>query len=186
VTTWFWAKDVIVSGLFYNPHAGSTQPFSYGFMVREDWEGSNILFVVHSNGTWHLKRFNATTFEFDPVAQGQAPDLRAGAGDANRLGVAVVGDGALVTLNGEVLADTAGRDVFHLGPGGQSGLVSIVDGYFVGTERAGSVTRFEDVLSTEVVNYADLSAAREALTKRSAGGSPSQPLQRELQAAELE
>ena len=97
-----------------------------------------------------------------------------------------VGEYALVTLNGEFLTDPNGRDVFHLGAGGQSGLVSIVDGFFVGTERAGSVTRFEDVLSTEVVNYADLSAAREALTKRTAGGAPPQPLQRELQAAELE
>ena len=188
VTKWdleaWLAPDIIVEGIFYNPYAGSTHPFSYGIGIRTE---PSLLFVVDSRGTWQIR----TLYEVDDkvIARGQAPGMRTGANEANFLDIAAVGSYVWFVLNGDALTDANGQDIFHLGPSaGYGGPVSIVNGYFTGTERAGSITHFENFLAEEVV-YTYLSSeetAREALTQKMAGEVSQEALQRELQSAELE
>ncbi len=187
VNTWQWESDVIASAFFYNPYSASTQPFSYGFRVRGFSTGDPLFFVVSSRGTWNVLKRTVDGDEY--VARGQALELNTGARGLNLLTVASIGEYGWFFLNGELLTGANGRGVFHLGAGVHDGTVSIINGFFTGSERPGAITHVEEFGVSKVVldGRSAEEAAKEALSQTLAEGfSPDQPLGGQLQAAELE
>ncbi len=137
-------KNITVSAWFENPYAGtSDQAFDYGFRLRSSVTSPHLVFIVHSGGTWQIRKRTGNQ-PSEVVARGAAPNLRTGAGHWNYVAASAIGDTGSIFLNGELLkVGTTGPDTFPLGPGTESGGIDIITGYYSGDERAGAITHFE-------------------------------------------
>ncbi len=136
---------------FFNPYDGSSANlWSYGFRFG-DGGGSDesfMYFVVDSRGQWTVRAYRDG--EYHGIHEGLAPQLLMGRGQKNELELWVDGPYAWVRVNGQRVLEVW-EDVefpvgaIDLGPDqSHEGEVRVLTGYYVGSERRGAVTRYED------------------------------------------
>ena len=132
-------QNVVTRAWVQNPYSGD-QPFSYGFRLRMAVEEPHLIFYVHSNGYWAITK--RTGGDTEVIASATAPNLRTADDHWNYISALAVGDEALFFLNGQWLTTDDGRDRFSLGTDTGAGDAALINGYIVGTERAGAITHF--------------------------------------------
>ena len=112
-------------------------------------------------------------------------NLRTGEAAGNHLAVAVAGRYAAFAVNGELMTDSGGGDVFDVGEGTGAGGVNVITGYFRDTEVAGEITQFEDFRIRWLVGGGSLSSD-ESMGAIKEGWQPMYEERAELEAAEPE
>ena len=135
---------------FFNPYSGQQDLWSYGFRFGDagNSDGSFMYFVVDSRGVWTIDTYRDG--EFHTIREGLAPQLLTGRGQRNELELWVDGPYAWVRVNGWKVLDVVDDLEFpvgaiDLGPDpSHEGEVMVMTGYYVGSERRGAVTRYED------------------------------------------
>ena len=135
---------------FFNPYSGQQNLWSYGFRFGDggDSDDSIMFFVVDSRGAWVVDTYRDG--EFHTIREGLAPQLLTGRGQKNELDLWVDGPYAWVRVNGwkvvEVVDDLEfSVGAIDLGPDpSHAGEVRVITGFYVGSERRGAVTRYED------------------------------------------
>ena len=144
--------EFALNATFFNPYNGSRENlwsygFRFGYAGRSD--DSVMYFVVDSGGGWTVDTYRDG--EFHTIHEGLAPQLLMGKGQKNQLKLWVDGPYAWVLVNGqkvlEVWDDGLELPVgaIDLGPDpSHEGEVRAITGYYVGSERRGAVTRYED------------------------------------------
>ena len=134
-------SDFIVSATFSNPYSAASNPWDYGFVIRNTGTGSSvrgILVAVTSSGRWHVVRGQVRGSDIQTVAEGRLGRFHTGAGESNRLWLALFGKRGLLFVNDEFITEL---DLSNAtGPGD----VAVFTGAFKGAEVSGAVTRFED------------------------------------------
>ena len=132
--------DMVVESTFVNPYAASSNPWDYGFILRNraalDEEAPFLQVVVSSNRRWALK--SGADVPYDDDGGGTLGNLDTAAGGRNHLMVVAIGERGWFFVNSEFVAALDLSAVAH------SGDVSVITGAFSGDEVAGAITRFED------------------------------------------
>ncbi len=141
--------EFAIRATFTNPYSAEQNLWSYGFMFGDGEGTDDVSFlVVDSLGEWVVETYRDG--EFHTIHEGLAPQLLTGEGQKNELELWVDGPYAWVLVNGqrvmEVLDDLEFPvDSIDMGPGSShEGEVSVITGYWVGSEQRGSVTQYED------------------------------------------
>ncbi len=143
--------EFAVSATFTNPYSGSLQSlWSYGFVFGYEGESDDsvMYLVIDSDGEWVVDAYRDG--EFHTIHEGLVPQLLTGVSQKNVLELWVDGPYAWVRVNGqkvlEVLDDLElPVDGIDLGPGSSfEGEVAVITGFWIGSERRGAVTRYED------------------------------------------
>ncbi len=143
--------EFALGATFFNPYNGSSENlWSYGFRFGDAGESDDSImyFVVDSGGEWTVDTYRDG--EFHTIHQGLAPQLLMGKGQKNQLKLWVDGPYAWVLVNGQkvwVVRDDLEFPVraIDLGPDpSHEGRVSVITGFWNGSERRGAVTRYED------------------------------------------
>lgn len=129
-------SDMIVEATFVNPYSSSTDSWDYGFTLRDREYGSFLQFVVSSDRRWDVKA--GADPPYDVLESGTLSSLETGVEGQNHLMVVAIGERGWFFVNGDFIADVDLSDVTH------SGDVAVITGAYVGDERAGSVTRYEN------------------------------------------
>ena len=136
---------------FFNPYNGSSENlWSYGFRFGDAGESDDSIMylVVDSRGKWTVR--NLRDGEFHNIHEGLAPQLLMAKGQKNVLEFWVDGPYAWVLVNGQKVWEVWDDLEFpvgaiDLGPdSSHEGEVSVITGYWVGSERRGAETRYED------------------------------------------
>ena len=136
---------------FFNPYNGSSENlWSYGFRFGDAGESDDSIMylVVDSRGKWTVR--NLRDGEFHNIHEGLAPQLLMDKGQKNVLEFWVDGPYAWVLVNGQKVWEVWDDLEFpvgaiDLGPdSSHEGEVSVITGYWVGSERRGAETRYED------------------------------------------
>ena len=152
-------KDVAASAWFENPYDAAQSRFSHGFIVRRKAGEPFLTFIVGAGGAdrfWWLTERNGS--DSRAIAEGSVDNLRTGEAAKNHLAVAVVGRYAAFAVNGELVTDSEGGDLFDVGDGTGAGDVYVVTGYFADTEVAGEITHFENFRIQWLVGGGSLSS----------------------------
>ena len=179
-------KDVAASAWFKNPYNLAQSDFSHGFIVRQKGGEPFLVFVVSggpSGNYWGLAE--RTGSDTRVIARGSVDNLRTGEAAGNHLAVAVAGRYAAFAVNGELMTDSGGGDVFDVGEGTGAGGVEVITGYFRDTEVAGEITQFEDFRIRWLVRGGPLSSD-ESMGAIKEGWQPVYEERAELEAAEPE
>ena len=179
-------KDVAASAWFDNPYDLSQSDFSHGFIVRQKRGEPYLVFVVSggpSGNYWRLAE--RTGSDTRVIARGSVDNLRTGEAAGNHLAVAVAGRYAAFAVNGELMTDSGGGDVFDVGEGTGAGGVEVITGYFRDTEVAGEITQFENFRIRWLARGGSLSSD-ESMGAIKEGWQPMYEERAELEAAEPE
>lgn len=134
-------SDFILSVNFINPYSPFTNPWDYGFIVRDSGPGPTTRFievVVTSDRRWEVLWRWGSNNEGHSIADGYLSNFDSRANGENRLWLAAIGSKGVLFVNGEFISMLDLSDV--TGPGD----VAVITGAFRGDEIAGAVTRFED------------------------------------------
>ena len=141
--------EFTIHATFTNPYSAEQNLWSYGFMFGDGEASDGISFlVVDSLGKWAVRAYRDG--EYHGIHEGTAPQLLMGKGQKNQMELWVDGPYAWVLVNGqrvlEVFDDLEYTvDGIDLGPGSShEGEVSVITGYWKGSERRGAVTGYED------------------------------------------
>ena len=131
------ASGFIAAVEFVNPYSRNAGTWDYGIAFR-DATGPNDFHavVVDNGGGWQyfVRDGSATPTHRD---SGRAV-LNLQEGGTNRLWLLVVGDTALLYVNGALAAE------LDISLGADKGDIWVGTGFFAGNERAGSVTEYRD------------------------------------------
>ena len=179
-------KDVAASAWFKNPYDAAQSGFSHGFIVRRKAGEPFLVFVVLGNpsgNSWGLLERKGS--DSRTIAHGSVDNLRTGEAAHNHLAVAVAGRYAAFAVNGELVADSGGGDLFDVGDGTGAGDVYVVTGYIIDTEVAGEITHFENFRIRGLVGGGSLSID-ESMGAIKEGWQPVYEERAELEAAEPE
>ena len=136
-----FSADMIVSATFANPYSTSSNPWDYGFMLRNSGTGSYgryIQVVVTSSGRWDVVWRQGKSHGSNEIASGTLKAFDTGAGGKNNVTVFAFGAHGLLFVNGEFISTLDFSDVTG------AGSVGVITGAYTGDESAGAVTRFED------------------------------------------
>ena len=132
--------DMVVEATFLNPYAASSDPWDYGFILRNartfDEDAPFLQVIVSSNRRWALK--SGAGAPYDNVGGGTLANLATGAGGRNHLMMVAIGERGWFFVNGDFIAALDLSSVTH------SGDVAVITGAFTGNEVSGAVTHFED------------------------------------------
>ena len=139
--------EFTVRATFTNPYSALQELWSYGFAFGNGAESDDPIsfLVVDSQGGWVVRTFRDG--DFHKIHEGTAPQLLTREGQKNRLQLWVDGSYAWVLVNGQRVLDDEALPVggIDLGPGSShEGEVSVITGYWRGSERSGAVTGYED------------------------------------------
>ena len=139
--------EFTVRATFTNPYSALQELWSYGFAFGNGAESDDPIsfLVVDSQGGWVVRTFRDG--DFHKIHEGTAPQLLTREGQKNRLQLWVDGPYAWVLVNGQRVLDDEEFPVdgIDLGPGSShEGEVSVITGYWIGSERSGAVTGYED------------------------------------------
>ena len=129
-------SDLVVEATFINPYSASTDPWDYGFILRNRADVPFLQFVVSSNRQWAV--MTGTDAPYDRLGGGTLSRLETGAGGRNHLMVVAIGQRGWFFVNGDFIADV------DLGSVTNSGDVAVITGAYTGDVVAGAVTRYED------------------------------------------
>ena len=130
--------DMVVEATFVNPYAASSNPWDYGFIVRNDrWDddAAFLQFVVSSNRRWAVNA--GANAPYDRLGGGTVNKLNTGAGGRNHLMVVAIGERGWFFVNGDYVAwvDLSGLTL--------DGNVAVITGAYTGNQISGAVTRYE-------------------------------------------
>ena len=128
--------DVLVSALFENPYDATEHDFSYGFLLRSNWDSPSVWFYILSDGSWHVTAG-------ENRHKGTALGLNTLKHSLNRLEVFAVGKYVIPLLNGVRLTNSLGDNVFYIGSETDSGDVLIGNGFVEGSDQNGAITHFQ-------------------------------------------
>ena len=134
-------SDMIVSATFVNPYSAASNPWDYGFFIRDRGSGSSAQFievVVTSRGRWQAAWREGRSSGNQDIADGTLRNFDTSAGGRNVLWLAAFGGRGLLFVNGEFIS------MLDLSYVTGAGDVAVITGAFTGDEVAGAVTRFED------------------------------------------
>ena len=134
-------SDFIVSATFVNPYSAATNPWDYGFMIRDSGRDANARFItvaVTSRGRWDVSWRQGSKSENQDIADGTLRNFDTSAGGSNKIWLAAFGERGLLFVNGEFIS------MLDLSEVTGAGDVAVITGAFEGDEVAGAVTRFED------------------------------------------
>ncbi len=143
--------EFAIRATFFNPYNGSNENlWSYGFRFGDAGESDDSIMylILDSRGKWTVRTLRDG--EYHGIQEGPAPQLLTGKGQKNVLELWVDGSYAWVLVNGQKVLEvwedlefTVGA--IDLGPGSShEGKVSVITGYWEGSERRGAVTQYED------------------------------------------
>ena len=136
-------SDFIVSATFVNPYSAASNPWDYGFIIRDTGRGDSdrhIQALVTSLGRWDVSWRQGPSSENQEIAEGRLGRFDTSAGGRNGLWLAVFEGRGLLLVNGEFISMLDLSDVTGAGD------IAIITGAFTGNEVAGAVTRYEDFL----------------------------------------
>jgi len=92
-------RDFIVEATFDNPTGTSVEPWSYGFVLRDDEIANYDIIIVRSDGHWyHISRGESDGYDY-VVLDEFSPGIDTRYGSNNTLRVTVVGDTGWLTVN---------------------------------------------------------------------------------------
>ena len=134
-------SDFIVSATFSNPYSAASNPWDYGFIIRDTGTGSasrGILVAVTSSGRWHVVWRQGRGSDNQTVAEGKLRIFHTGAEESNKLWLAVFGKRGLLFVNDEFISELDLSSVTRPGD------IAVFTGAFPGAEVSGAVARFED------------------------------------------
>ena len=141
--------DVEFEATFTNPYSANTQLWSYGLTARydpdssdddEDGELPHIKFVIDSQQDWTVSEVAFVDPYFTHLARGSASNIKTGNGETNHVKVRMVGDVALLYINGQQVGGAIDiSSVAHPGD------IGVFTGYWKGSSQAGAVTEFENL-----------------------------------------
>ncbi len=134
-------SDFIVSATFVNPYSAATNPWDYGFMIRDSGREATARFItvaVTSRGRWDVSWRQGSKSENQDIADGTLRNFDTSAGGSNKIWLAAFGERGLLFVNGEFIS------MLDLSEVTGAGDVAVITGAFEGDEVAGAVTRFED------------------------------------------
>ena len=134
-------SDMIVRADFVNPYSASTNPWDYGFIIRQTGTGDTSRFVtvaVTSQGHWDVSWRQGSDSENQDIAEGTLRNFNTSSGGRNTVWIAALGGRGLFFVNGEFISMLDFSAVTGAGD------IAVITGAFEGDELAGAVTRFEE------------------------------------------
>ena len=139
------AADVEVETTFVNPYAASSHAWAHRLTVRldpnfrDDLDFPFFRFVIDSSKTWAVHEVDRDS-NWVRLAAGSASGIRVNNGGRNHLKVSAIGGvGKFYVNNVQVVGNIS------LGIFAHRGHIEVFTGAYVGTEREGAVTRFENL-----------------------------------------
>ena len=133
--------DIILEATFVNPYSASSHSWDYGFILRDNRDGSTGAFIqiaVDSERRWSLAWRKGGDSSNQRISGGTIANFNTGAAERNHLRVVAIEERGWFFVNGDFVATLDLSDV------ATSGDIAVITGAFTGDEVAGAVTRFED------------------------------------------
>ena len=131
----------VISATFFNPANASEHLWDYGFIfngsVGDGDSGFDVL-VFENRKRWHHGRLVPGSRQYIEVAVGSLPYLETGSKQQNRVRLVIMGDKALMFVN-ELFIDSLPINTGELG-----GEVSIITGYYAGSQPVGVKVDFQN------------------------------------------
>ncbi len=128
--------NMVVEATFVNPYSAASNPWDYGFILRDGSSPGHIQVFVDSRGRWNLiardgtssgHRAVGTMRRFNTVPRGR-----------NHLQVVAIRERGWLFVNGEFVT------TLDLSSVSRAGDVAVITGAYEGSEAAGAVTRYEN------------------------------------------
>ena len=126
--------DFVVEATFINPYAGWEHDWSHGIMLRDDGiddDTPEYRVVISSNGRW------ATFIGPDNQQRGGTALLDMTSGGKNHVRVVAIGKRGWLIINGRFVSSLDLSGIM------QAGDIAVATGMYSGSEREGSVTKYE-------------------------------------------
>ena len=131
--------NLIVEATFVNPYSASSNPWDFGFILRNDHDDSEAPFiqvVVSSNRQWAVSTGASPPYE--KVGGGTIESFDTGTEGQNHLRVIAVGERGWIFVNHDFVAN------FDLSSTTHPGDVAVITRADTGNEVNGAVTPFKD------------------------------------------
>ena len=133
--------DIILEATFVNPYSASSQSWDYGFILRDNRDGSSTAFLqitVTSDRRWSLSWREGVDAHNQPIGGGALARFDTGAGGRNHLRVVAIGERGWFFANGDFVS------TLDLSAVTMSGDIAVITGAYSGNEVSGAFTRFEN------------------------------------------
>ena len=133
--------DIILEATFVNPYSASSHSWDYGFILRDNRDGSTGAFIqiaVDSERRWSLAWRKGGDSSNQRISGGTIANFDTGATGRNHLRVVAIAERGWFFVNGDFVATLDLSDITAPGD------IAVITGAFAGDEVSGAVTRFED------------------------------------------
>ena len=133
--------DIILEATFVNPYSASSHSWDYGFILRDNRDGSTGAFIqiaVDSERRWSLAWRKGGDSSNQRISGGTIANFNAGAAERNHLRVVAIAERGWFFVNGDFVATLDLSDITAPGD------IAVITGAFAGDEVSGAVTRFEN------------------------------------------
>ena len=133
--------DIILEATFVNPYSASSHSWDYGFILRDNRDGSTGAFIqiaVDSERRWSLAWRKGGDSSNQGISGGTIANFETGAAGRNHLRVVAIAERGWFFVNGDFVATLDLSDITA------SGDIAVITGAFAGGEVSGAVTRFEN------------------------------------------
>ena len=133
--------DIILEATFVNPYSASSQSWDYGFILRDNRDGSSTAFLqitVTSDRRWSLSWREGVDAHNQPIGGGALARFDTSAGGRNHLRVVAIGERGWFFANGDFVS------TLDLSAVTMSGDIAVITGAYSGNEVSGAFTRFEN------------------------------------------
>ena len=133
--------NIILEATFVNPYSASSNSWDYGFILRDNRDGSSGAFIqiaVTGERRWSLAWREGVDAHNQTIGGGTLAGFDTSAGGRNHLRVVAIEERGWFFVNGDFVATLDLSDVTV------SGDIAVITGAFTGDEVAGAVTRFEN------------------------------------------